>query len=239
MPINPKCSYLKKSNVRLFHTLFFQAGGWARSDESGIFLLGARGEWKVSRFIFQGTRKQIQHRASVLLRRRRAALLLSGVDAARMVGACFRVPSALPRVGGGLSFPSSPKKSNVRLFRSRFSSGWVGSFGWGGNLFARSSRRVESFPPHPSRNTKADPAPCFRVAETQAGSPAALRSRCRADGRCLLSRSIRFFAGGGWEMFFIRGNPDPFLLDSPDAILRSSEMETALHLRPEYFRAFR
>ena len=108
------------------------------------------------------------------------------------------------RVGGGLSFPSSPKKSNVRLFRSRFSSGWVGSFGWCGNLFARSSRRVKSFPHHPSRNTKADIAACIRVAETQAGSSAALRSRCRADGRCLLSRSIRFFIGGGWGMSLIR-----------------------------------
>ena len=188
---------IKKSNVRLFGSRF-PAGGWARLDGAGIFSCGARGEWEVSRFILQGTRKQIQHRASVLLRRRRTAPLFSGVDAARIVGACFRVPSYLPRVGGGLSFPSSPKKSNVRLFRSRFSGGWVGSLGWGGNLFVRSSRRVESFPPHPSRNTKADTAPCFRVAETQAGSSAALRSRCRADGRCLLSCSLRSSTGGWW-----------------------------------------
>ena len=113
---------IKKSNVRLFGSRF-PAGGWARSNGAGIFSREACGEWKVSRSILRGTRKQIQHRASVLLRRRRAAPLLSGVDAARMVGACFRVPSALSRVGGGLSFPSSPKKSNVRLFRSRFSGG--------------------------------------------------------------------------------------------------------------------
>ena len=101
MSRNPQCSYLKKSNVRLFQTLFFQAGGRARLDGAGIFSRGARGEWKVSRPILRGTRKQILHRASALLRRRRAAPLLSGVDAARMVGACFRVPSVFSRVVGG------------------------------------------------------------------------------------------------------------------------------------------
>ena len=171
-----------------------RVGGRVRMARES-FCAELRGERKVSRSILQEMRKQIQHRASTLLRRRRADLLLSEVDATWMVGACFRVPSSLSWMGGGLSFPSSPKKSNVRLFRSRFSGGWAGSFGWCGNLFARSSRRAESFPLHPSRNTKADSAPCFRVAETQAGSSAALRSRCRADGRCLLSCSLRFVEG--------------------------------------------
>ena len=96
------------------------------------------------------------------------------------------------------------KKSNVRLFRPR-SFRWVGGFVWmDGESFARSLRRYESFHIHPSRNAKADIAPCFRVAETQAGSSAALRSRCHADGRCLFSRSLRFDEGGGWGTYLIR-----------------------------------